>query len=1027
MNAHPSTNAEKGGASSDPAQTQVTPQIIQRTLLMKLTALLTSIGFSVSVAVAAGRDESAAPGNRLYLAGEWAMQSSFLEAGPGPNLSQPGLAPTNWHRVQVPTTVLNALTKAGVYPDMRIGMNGYRIPDASDEFNVKHDLAKFSHLPDKRNPWTDPWWFRKEFTLPMLSADRRVWLHFDSINYRAEVWLNGNKVADREQMVSMNQRFVFDVSRWAVAGPNGLAVKIWRVDHVGSPGPQLVPLANNRFEDHASDGPMDFAVQLAGGYDCFPSIPDRYLGILQDVWVEFSGPVTMRDPFVVTELPLPRTDSAKLKISATLVNAGDQPISGVLKGSIAEAGLTFETPVTLSAGESKLVAFDPAPVMKNPRLWWPNGYGAQPQYDLKLQFVAGGSVSHAQTVRFGVRQITSGMHEYKGHYGRRIQINGQKIFCRGGYVQPDALWDWTPERVDTEIRYYAQANLNLIYFEDIANPPDYFVEACDRYGVMIGQCFYGCSWMTTGSKYPGDVPLVIKCSRDILKRYRNHPGLLYYMASNEGLTREEVYRPWRASVIELDGSRFWVPSNGTPNEAPDKTPPWFREDVPAGMTDCGGNSYGWEEPSEYYRRVREEPNWMFMLESGSASLPPLSSLQKFIPNLGQAPPGPTFPLDATWTHHGANKYYEPYDAAVRRVYGEPATVGDYVWQGHLATADQHRAMFEAVNHRLWDITSGFTQWKINSAWADVQWQIFDWYLKPMVSYFFIKRANEPVHIQLGLIEPMVTVVNHSLGPRSGLKVRARVLDPSMRVLFDKQDSADVPANAYRDIFELPKLPDLPPVYFVRLDLSDAAGRRISDNLYWFPAQKGESMQALHSLPPVKLQATCKIDAHGAEKIARVKVTNPTGQIAFFVQLALPQSRGGGEILPVLWEDNYFSLLPGESREVAATFAAKDADQATPALEVGGWNVESDFDGATLAVSPKAIKAGEPFTVTASVANTFLDGSRVALRLDGKPVAFKWAWARGGRKESLVFPLTLERPGQHEVAVGGQKISITVHP
>jgi exo-1,4-beta-D-glucosaminidase len=464
-----------------------------------------------------------------------------------------------------------------------------------------------------------------------------------------------------------------------------------------------------------------------------------------------------------------------------------------------------------------------------------------------------------------------------------------------------------------------------------------------------------------------------------------------------------------------------------PNVAPDKVQPWFREDMPTGMTDLGYNSYGWEEPSEYYRRVREVPNWMFMTESGSASLPPLSSLRKFIPNLGEVAPGPTFPLDATWAHHGANQYYQPYDAAVHRVYGEQATVGDYVWQGHLATADQHRAMFEAVNHRLWAITSGFTQWKINSAWPDVQWQIFDWFLKPMVSYYFIKRANEPVHIQLGLLEPMVTVVNHSLEPRSGLQVRARVLDPSMRVLFDKQESADVAANAYRDIFELPRLPDLPPVYFVRLDLSDATGRRVSDNLYWLPAQKGGSMQALHSLPPVKLRATYKVESHGKEKVARVKVTNPTGQIAFFVQLALVQVRDGAEILPIWWDDNYVSLLPGESREVTATFAAKDAGKDEPTLEVGGWNVESDFDCTALTMSPKEIKVGGLFTVTADISSTFLDGSRVVLRLDGDPVAFKWAWARAGWKESLGFPLTLEQSGRHEIAVGGQKISVTVQP
>jgi hypothetical protein len=187
------------------------------------------------------------------------------------------------------------------------------------------------------------------------------------------------------------------------------------------------------------------------------------------------------------------------------------------------------------------------------------------------------------------------------------------------------------------------------------------------------------------------------------------------------------------------------------------------------------------------------------------------------------------------------------------------------------------------------------------------------------------------------------------------------------------------------------------------------------------------MQALHSLPPVKLQATCKVESRGGEKVARVKVTNPTSQIAFFVQLALTHGRGGAEILPVLWDDNYLSLLPGESREVTATFAAKDAGKDKPTLEVGGWNVESDFDCAALTVSPKETKPGGLFTVTASVADTFLDGSRVALQLDGKPVVFKWAWARAGRKESLGFPLILEQSGRHEIAVGGQKISVTVQP
>ena len=133
---------------------------------------------------------------RLDLNADWILQSSTMVDESGGEISGLLYHPEGWYKASVPRTVLNALVKNGVYPDPRMGMNAYQIPDSSDEFNTKYDLTKFSHLPDKRNPWRDPWWFRREFTLPGLSGCRHVWLHFDSINYRADVWLNGNKVAD---------------------------------------------------------------------------------------------------------------------------------------------------------------------------------------------------------------------------------------------------------------------------------------------------------------------------------------------------------------------------------------------------------------------------------------------------------------------------------------------------------------------------------------------------------------------------------------------------------------------------------------------------------------------------------------------------------------------------------------------------------------------------------------------------------------------------------------------------------------
>src|SRR5262249_4816827 len=143
----------------------------------------------------------------LALKEGWWLQSSGVVSGSGEVISRPGFQPADWYKTEVPRTVLSALVRNGVYPDPRWGLNTYRIPDSSDEFNRKFDLAKYSHLPDKRNPWRDPYWYRTEFTVPETMRGKRLCLIFKGINYRADVWLNGRQLANRETMVGMYQRF----------------------------------------------------------------------------------------------------------------------------------------------------------------------------------------------------------------------------------------------------------------------------------------------------------------------------------------------------------------------------------------------------------------------------------------------------------------------------------------------------------------------------------------------------------------------------------------------------------------------------------------------------------------------------------------------------------------------------------------------------------------------------------------------------------------------------------------------------
>ena len=966
--------------------------------------------------------------NTRNLKDGWLVQSSAVVQESGESLSHAGFEPEGWYRTAIPSTVLSALVKNKVYPDPRLSLNAYQIPDSSDEFNAQHDLAKFSHLPDHRNPWRDPWWYRTEFSLDSVPLGRRLWLHFDAINYRADVWLNGRQIAGRKKMAGMFQRFQFDVTGQVKPGRNGLAVKIYPVDHTGTPDTQLEVLGRTRsqFKENARDVTENYTI----GYDCMMTVPDRNMGIWQNVWIEWTGPVDIRNPFIVTDLPLPEANRATLTVSAELVNAIDAPVKGTLRGSIPATEVMFEQTVELGSREMKTVTIDPRPIIMNPRLWWPVNYGEQYLYDMNLQFETGGALSVEKKVTFGVRKITTELHEVNGWHGRRVMINGQKVLCRGGWVQPELLMDWDAQRMDDEIRYYAEANLNLIYCCDVSNLPDSFLESCDRRGVMFGNCFYddypdfpkeACNFSEC-THLPDDLGLLESCTVDVIKRYRNHPSLVMYLCMVERTPPEDVYVMWRRNILRLDGTRWFIPSEYFPSDRKD-APEWTKQDLPTGMNDWRPKSYGWEEPVTYFQWVRDCRNWMFMMESGTASVPPISSLSRFMPNATTRNHGEElFPLQPVWAHHGANHYYKPCDAALRRQYGEPESVVEYCWKQHFVTADQNRAMFEAVNHRLWDITSGFTQWKINSCEPSIQWQMFDWYHKPMVSWYYIKKACEPLHVQLNAPDHMVSIINTRFTAQADLEVRARVFDLSGRLLWEKTDRASVEANSYRETFTVPEPGNGSSVYLVKLELKDAQNRRLCDNFYWLPA-KETGYAAMNSMSQAKLDATYKVETHGVDQVARVKLSNPTHQIAVFVQLALTQGRGGAEILPVIWEDNYFTLVPGETREVAARFANHAGGQ--PVLEVGGWNIQTGYRCTALALSKNSVKVGEQLNITASISETFLDGSRVSLLVDGEPGATKWAWARENRADKLLFNLSFSKPGLHRLAVAERQTQVTV--
>jgi hypothetical protein len=267
---------------------------------------------------------------KLPLSGDWFIKSSIQVKEGGEIISTDKFSSEGWYPAQVPTTVLNALVKDSVYPDPWIGLNNYKIPDVSDEFNQKYGLAKYSYIDGSTNPWKDPYWFLKEFKLPESFKNKKLWLNFDGINYRADVWLNGHEIAGQKEMVGMFLRFKYDITQYALVNKmNYLAVKIHQVDHPGIPEPGVQFEVFGKTRGHAIDIFKDETLKFSGGWDCAPVIRDRNMGIYQDVYITATGPVSIENPFVITDLPLPDTTRADIKITTELKNNSKEEVKGI--------------------------------------------------------------------------------------------------------------------------------------------------------------------------------------------------------------------------------------------------------------------------------------------------------------------------------------------------------------------------------------------------------------------------------------------------------------------------------------------------------------------------------------------------------------------------------------------------------------------------------------------------------------------------------------------------------------------------
>jgi exo-1,4-beta-D-glucosaminidase len=852
---------------------------------------------------------------KLYLHANWQLQSSCEIKTAGAQISAVGFDAKGWHRTDIPSTVVGALVADKTYPDPNYGTNLKSIPGM--DYSSRSPFAN-QDMP-KDSPFRCSWWYRTEFAPPADYNQKTNWLHFLGSNYRANIWLNGQKVADAADVVGMFRTFEFNVSKFLRLGaPNALAVEVF------------------------APGKSDLAMTWV---DWNPTPPDKDMGIWKEVFLTSSDEVSLRNPFVHAALDSDYKTAA-LTVSADLRNDSNHKVTGVLH--FHAAGIEIRQPVELEASETKTVRFKPEqfPQLKleSPRLWWPYQMGDPYLYAAKISFEIGEKVSDSATLQFGIREVTSELTD-RGH--RLFRVNGRKVLIRGAAWAPDMLLRWASPRLDADLNYVRNMGLNTIRLEGRIDREEFF-EKADRLGILVMPGWTCCdawekwkNWKAEHHKIAGE------SLRSQIQILRNHPSVFVWLYGSDNPPPADVEKMYLAILKDLDWPN---PSLSSASEQSAKM--------------SGKSGVKMTGPYEYVPPVY----WLADKEAGGAygyntetspgpAIPTRESLERFIPKEH------LWPIDDVWNFHAGGERFtnvKIFTDGLNRRYGKAASLDDYERKAQAMAYDGERAMFEAYGRNKYTAT-GVIQWMLNNAWPSLIWHLYDYYLVPAGGYFGTKKACEQVHVQYSYDDNSVAVVNSTYEPLKGMRVSAKIYNLDAKEKASWEAAIDLPPDSSVWALELPKVDGLTKTYFLRLQLHDAAGKLVSDNFYWLstkpdvldwtkrkdtvytPQAEFGDLKGLNDLPQVKLEVAAASQTVAANGLTRVTLRNPSENLAFMVHLKITRGKGGEEVVPILWEDNYFSLLPGERREVTAKYDLSALEEKEPALTVKGWNIAgADF-------------------------------------------------------------------------------------
>jgi exo-1,4-beta-D-glucosaminidase len=840
------------------------------------------------------------------LQNNWQIQSSDKINDDDEKISDQNYHPRNWYSAKIPSSTLGSLVAAGVFKNIFFNRNLENIPDS---------LFK------------SPWWYRKVFNVENLHAQQNYRLKLDGISYRADVWLNGKKVASADTLEGSFRQFMINVTPFIKKGKNVLALKVTQA------------------------GPGELNI---GFVDWNPEPADNNMGIWRNIHLLASGPVAIEKPFIITDVDTATLNHADISLKVTVHNYSDKKVSGNLRATI-EKNIHLSKNVQLNPGESKEIIFDandyPALKINHPRLWWTHDLGKPNLYSLQINYDINGQVSDSKKMKFGIRSV-SGYMTKEGFRGYRL--NGKKILLKGGGWTDPMLLDATKSYEKAGIDYAVHMNLNTIRLEGFWGNDQHIYNLCDEKGILIIGGF-SCQWewknllgMPTDDKYgaistPHQIEIAVESWRDQVIWLRNHPSVVLWFYGSDKWPMPQLEQRYLNVLAKEDPTRPYVQS----------AKEWVSEITgPTGMKMRG--PYDYVPPSYWYIDTAYGGAFGFNTETGPGpQIPVLESLKKMIPA------DSLWPIGSSWMYHAARGNFHNltyYNNAMDARLGKSANLNDYLRKAQYLNYEGMRAMFEAFEANRFKAT-GIIQWMYNASWPKLWWQLYDYYLMPTGAFYGAKKANEPLHISYSYGNKAVDILNNNFKKTPHASAEINVLNIDAKSVLKKTVSVtDIGSQETREIFKLPSDLNTSKTWFLDLRLFDSQHRLISTNFYvlstqedsldtkkstWYvtPQSQYADLTLLQQLRKVKLQKSETVTNRNGETAISVKLKNTSSDVAFMVFLDLKKGESNESVVPVFWKENYFTLLPGEERTVAVSCHTADLKGQKAKVVVGGWNVE----------------------------------------------------------------------------------------